>query len=437
VLTRADNETLTRVGAGTPMGELMRAYWIPALLAGDLDGPDAPPVRVRLLGESLIAFRAADGGVALLAEHCPHRGASLWLGRPEGDGIRCAYHGWKFDADGRCRDMPNEPPECRFADAVRTTAYACREREGVVWAYLGAPPAPPLPAFEWNLPGSTPPFLWRMVRECSWLQALEGDIDAAHVHVLHATLDDDTAPTVPGARMPGSWSHGMRLARRTGAPRLAVVDTPAGVLYSARRALGDGREYHRVHPFLFPFHTMVGGGLEDEAPSFNGKAWVPMDDARTLVFEWQLRPGRPWTAAERAELARIRNPHGFLPPIGEAGGEFRPRAHRGNDYLRDRALERDRLFLGILSNPLQDAAVQESMGAIVDRTREHLGPADAMIVRVRERLLAAARAWHAQRTPPPGRDTPEAYRVRPVGAVLPPGADWVAATRARREVGAT
>jgi hypothetical protein len=236
----------------------------------------------------------------------------------------------------------------------------------------------------------------------------------------------------------------MRLARRAGAPRLAVVDTPAGVLYSASRPLDDGREYHRIHPFLMPFHTMVGGAVGDGASergplvhdgrtSFNGKAWLPIDDTRTLVWEWQLRPDAPWSDAERAALARVRHPHGFLPATDDAAGAFRSAAHAANGYQRDRTLEQQKLFCGILSNPLQDAAVQESMGPIVDRTQEHLGPADAMIVCVRRRLHAAAVALSEHGATPPGVDEPELYRVRPFGALLPRDADWRSATREQGE----
>lgn len=435
VTSSADNEALTRVGPGTLMGNLLRQYWVPALLSDELAVGAAAPLRVRLLGEDLVAFRNADGQVGLLAEACPHRRASLYFGRVADEGLRCAYHGWSFARDGRCLAMPNEPPELAFAGKVRTTAYACRERLGVVWAYLGPRPTPPpLPDLEWNLDTDSPPYVWRMLRSCNWLQALEGDLDSSHLAVLHARTDDPEAPTVPDARMPGTWAQGVKLVREQGPPRIEAVDAPYGALCSARRAVDGERDYHRVHPFLFPFHTMVGGGLGAEDTSFNGKAWVPMDDERTLVLEWQYRPGRPWSAGEREQLARSRNPWGFEPADGEAAGAWRPRAHAGNDYRIDRRLEPGTLACGILSNPLQDAAMQESMGPIVDRSREHLGPADVMIIRVRRRLLAAARALHESGTAPPGVDEPALYRVRPAGALLPRGADWQAATRAQRQV---
>jgi phthalate 4,5-dioxygenase oxygenase subunit len=430
MLSHEENTLLTRVGAGTPMGDLLRQYWMPALISTELPEIDGAPLRVRLLGENLIAFRTSSGRVGLVDEKCPHRTASLFFGRNESEGLRCAYHGWKFDPSGRCVDMPNEAPGCEFKDKVRLTAYPCEERNGVVWAYLGprAEP-PPLPGFEWNLRPDNIPFLWRNYRACNWVQALEGDIDSSHINYLHRTLDPEDHSTVPGRELPGYTKKQLPLLHGDGSPELEVVETPFGVMYGARRRLESGQDYWRVHPFLFPFHTMVGGGVEKAEVSFNGKAWVPMDDEQTLVLEWQFRPDHPWTDEERKELMDVRNPWGFLPPTSEPAGAWKPRAHAGNDYFMDR---RSKLFCGILSNPLQDAAVQESMGAICDRTREHLGPADAMIIKVRRRLIQAARALREKGTLPPGVDDPGLYHVRPVGAILPTGADWVQATESRR-----
>ncbi len=432
MLTREDNETLTRVGRGTPMGELLRQYWVPAALSSEIVA--GAPLRVRLLAEDLVAFRTAEG-LGLLAEACPHRLASLYYARAEDDGLRCVYHGWKFDAAGRCVDMPNEPADCQFATKVTTTAYPCVERAGVVWAYLGPRAVPPeLPELEWLSRGGEAPFFFRSLRHCNWVQALEGDIDSSHLNWLHATGNPVNPSTVPGKDMPGHWARQARMVQTDRSPRLEVADTAGGVLYSARREADAGHDYHRVHPFLFPFFTMIGGGVETSEVSFNGKAWVPMDDERTLILEWQHRPGKPWTESERADLAAIRNPWGYLPATAEAGSAWRLRANRSNDYFRDRSPEAAGLFFGILSNPLQDTAIQESMGPIVDRTQEHLGPADLMIIRVRKRLLEAARALRDRGVVPPGVDEPALYRIRPVGAVLPKGADWVEATRGRREL---
>lgn len=434
MLTREDNELLTRVGPGTPMGDLLRQYWVPALIVTELPDCDGPPLRVRLLGEDLIAFRTTTGAVGLVEQNCPHRRASLFFGRNRDDGLRCAYHGWKFDVQGRCVDMPNEPNGCSFKDKIRLRAYPCQERNGVIWTYMGTrTQPPPLPDFEWNQTPDNQPFYWRNYRACNWVQALEGDIDSSHINYLHATLADDDHSTVPGHKLPGYTCKQLPLLHKDGAPHLEVLETDVGVMYAAKRSLDAERDYWRVHPFLFPFHTMVGGGTETGEVSFNGKAWVPMDDVQTLVFEWQYRPGKAWTEEERAELMRVRNPWGFLPKTSTPAGSWKPRANAGNDYLLDRSLE-DKLFCGILSNPLQDAAMQESMGPICDRTREHLGPADAMIIQVRRRMLQAAIDLRERGITPPGVDEPALYRVRPVGAILPPGADWLAATSARRHM---
>ena len=314
MLSREDNELLCRVGRGTPMGDLLRHYWMPCLPSSELPAPDGPPKKVRLLGEELIAFRDSRGEVGLLAANCPHRGASLFFGRNEECGLRCSYHGWKFDVTGRCVDMPNEPPACDFKEKVRLTAYPCVERHGVIWAYLGPrQEPPPLPDFEWNRSAENIPFLWRNYRTCNWVQALEGDIDSSHINYLHSSLEGEDHSTVPGSQLPGFSHKQLPLLHQDGAPHLEVVDTDFGVLYGARRRLDSQRDYWRVHPFLMPFHTMVGGGIESHEVSFNGKAWVPMDDEQTLVLEWQFRPGQPWTDEERARMSHS-TPGAILQP---------------------------------------------------------------------------------------------------------------------------
>src|SRR5437870_753037 len=188
MLNKADNELLTRVGAGTPMGELMRQYWLPVLHSWEIE-PDGPPFRVRLLGEDLIAWRDSNDQPALIGEHCPHRGASLFFGRNEECGLRCVYHGWKYDVDGRCVDQPNEPAESNFKNKIRATAYRAVDWGGVIFAYLGPrqdnPPG--LPQFEWALvPEAQRHHQYKAVLDCNWMQALEGDIDTSHLYFLHS-----------------------------------------------------------------------------------------------------------------------------------------------------------------------------------------------------------------------------------------------------------
>src|SRR5438067_6477726 len=174
MLTKEENELLCRVGPGTVMGNLMRQYWVPALLSSELPEPDCAPLRVRVLGENLIAFRDSGGQVGLLDQACPHRGASLFFGRNEEEGLRCVYHGWKYDVSGQCVDMPSEPAESNFKSKIKATAYPAHERGGMVWVYMGRQdPPPPLPDFEWCLlPEEQRRIQWKAVRECNWVQAL-------------------------------------------------------------------------------------------------------------------------------------------------------------------------------------------------------------------------------------------------------------------------
>src|SRR4051794_5707773 len=194
MLSKEDNEIITRVGPGTPMGSLMREYWIPALASTELPSTDCAPMRLVLLGEELIAFRDSAGRVGLIGNHCPHRGASLFFGRNEEGGLRCVYHGWKFDVSGACVDMPNEPPESNFKEKIQHISYPCQERNGVVWAYMGPTrPVPALPGFEWNTVPAGHSYVSKRVAENNWLQALEGGIDTSHANFLHATLKSDTS----------------------------------------------------------------------------------------------------------------------------------------------------------------------------------------------------------------------------------------------------
>jgi phthalate 4,5-dioxygenase len=243
MLRGEDNEDICRVGRGTPMGTLMRQYWVPAMLSSELPRPDCPPVRVLLLGEKLIAFRDSQGRVGLLGNHCPHRGASFFYARNEECRLRCVYHGWKFDVTGRCTDMPSKPPDSNFKDKVRATAYPCEERGGIVWTYMGPREAPPpLPDLEASrLPGSR---AIAYSRDCNWLQGLEGDIDTAHIGFLHFGSDS------PDDEMPGTFRY---YTLKDRAPRYAVLDTSYGTMYGAYRPAGPGQCYSRIAQFLFPF----------------------------------------------------------------------------------------------------------------------------------------------------------------------------------------
>jgi phenylpropionate dioxygenase-like ring-hydroxylating dioxygenase large terminal subunit len=417
MLSKEENELLCRVGSGTPMGTLMREYWIPALLSSELPERDGAPMRVRLLGEDLVAFRDSSGRVGLLAHSCPHRGASLFFGRNEEDGLRCVYHGWKFDASGACVDMPSEPPESNFKSKVRATAYPCQERGGLVWTYMGPREVPPpLPELEWNLDDDNPAWFLLYQRECNWLQALEGDIDTVHVNFLHSrlrpTADRPARSSEPGAVVMAKYIRGT--------PHLVTVDTDYGLMYGARRVAEADSYYWRFSQFMFPFYTMPAGS----ATAVEGKIWLPMDDEHTLVLEHRWLP-RGISTEERASLVSLRVPDGFLPPSTDWLARGRVAANSSNEFLLDRELMRTSLYLGIRGNPTQDAAVQWGMGTVFDRSREHLGTTDAAIIRVRRRLLEITRALQDRGATPPGVDAPSLYRgVRNGWALLPRDADW-------------
>src|SRR4051794_3272798 len=228
MLSHEDNKLVSQVGPGTPMGRHFRLFWLPALMPDKLSEPDGPPVRLRILGEDLVAFRDSTGKVGFVQKHCPHRGAALFFGRNEEEGLRCMYHGWKFDATGACVDMPNEPEESTFRFKIHQTAYPCKERGGIVWAYLGPPEKrPPLPGLEWLRAPAGYAHASKTWEECNWLQALEGGVDSSHSSFLH----HDRSRLRPQATL--------AYRGRAGAPRLEVLTTDYGFTYASIRHLRE------------------------------------------------------------------------------------------------------------------------------------------------------------------------------------------------------
>ena len=237
MLSKEQNDLLTQTGPTTPLGRLFRSYWIPALLPEELPENDCPPVRVKLLSERLIAFRDTTGRFGLIDEFCAHRGASLWFGRTEDCGLRCPYHGWKFDVTGQCTDMPSEPEHSNFVKKVKLKSYPLVERSGVLWTYLGPPDQqPPLPEWEFAMVPASHSFMSKRLQECNWLQALEGGIDSSHVSFLHRS-DLNTDPLFRGAKK----SHEYNLQDL--APHFEVVESPGGLYIGARRNAEGGNYY--------------------------------------------------------------------------------------------------------------------------------------------------------------------------------------------------
>jgi nitrite reductase/ring-hydroxylating ferredoxin subunit len=406
MLSREENERLTRVGAGTPMGETMRRYWLPALLSWELPEPDCAPVRVRLLGEDLVAFRATDGRIGLIEEFCPHRGASLWLGRNEENGLRCVYHGWKFDVDGQCVDQMNEPRQ--FCAKVRAKAYPTVEFGGVIWAYMGPKERQPAPPhFAWTQAPETHRAASKVWQACNWLQALEGGIDTSHFTILHRALRHNSLQ--PGIEIDSPGVRG-------GAPTLEVDVTDYGYRYFGIRPMADGSQYVRGYHFIMPF-TQLRPPRPGQS-EVHGHYWVPIDDENCMVWNFYYSYGAaPLDPHESSEGGG--NTYGTH--VDTANG-FRPLRHRGNDWGIDRKMQKTETFSGIDGINQQDRAVQESMGRIVDRTRENLGPADRAIVATRKLLLDAVETVRGQGDPP-GTGT-SYYEVRAAELVLAPGVTW-------------
>jgi phenylpropionate dioxygenase-like ring-hydroxylating dioxygenase large terminal subunit len=410
MLSKEDNELVCRIGPGTPGGQMLRRYWLPALLISELPEPDCAPVRVTLMGEDLIAFRDTEGRVGLLAANCPHRGASLFFGRNEESGIRCVYHGWKFDVAGRCVDMPNEPAESSFKDKVRAVSYPCVEKAGVVWTYMGPPEKqPPMLDLEWM---RLPEGHYRVSKtheSCNWLQAMEGGIDTSHSSFLHSR-----AHTVQ------TESTDYRARARN--PRLEVLDTDYGFTYAGVRHLAeDHQHYVRAYQFVLPFHQMraEGANTTRHSPQVDGHMWMPLNDTHTWVFNWAYRadlgpiPLEQWLDQEHR---MGRGPQDLLPG-------FKLKQNMENDYLIDRELQKSGLnYSGIPGVNTQDYAVQEGMGPIYDRTKEHLGTADLAIISARRMLLKGIRDVQEGRDPIGPFSDPS--RIRPAEMVLPEDVRW-------------
>jgi phenylpropionate dioxygenase-like ring-hydroxylating dioxygenase large terminal subunit len=419
-LTYEDNEALVRVGAGTPMGRLMRLYWIPFLRSSDVEH-DGAPHRVRLLGEDLVAFRDSSGRVGLVDHACPHRGAPMVFARNEDDGLRCVYHGWKFSVDGQCREMPAEPASSPMCSRMRITAYPVRERNGMLWAYMGpdADRAPPLPDLEWNLVPEENVAISLRVQECNWLQALEGEIDSAHAAVLHGRVAKDGVIN--------TWKQAQDLA-----PTFECVVHDGGVRIASRRKLDTGCQYVRVNQFLMPFWTLVPPFTA--YPELSGHAWVPIDDEHTLCIMFSYHPTQPFYEKTRKVFREGHNGRetghasdaSFEPrPATEPFPKYWSKYNRGNAYQFRPELQQT-YNSGLPGLWVQDAACQSGVAAIYDRTKEHLGTSDTGIARTRRVLLDSVRRLQAQGLRPPSADHPDRFMVRAVSITIPAGGDWMA-----------
>ena len=401
--TPAENALLTQTGPNTPMGDLFRRYWIPMLLASELPEPDCPPVRVKLLSESLVAFRETSGKIALLDEFCAHRRVSLWFGRNEENGIRCPYHGWKYDSTGQCVDIPSEEPGSKLCDKVKLKSYPCIELGGVIWTYMGPEELqPPVPEFEWATVPDSHRYVNKRWQECNYLQAMEGGVDSSHVSSLHSG-ELHTDPLHKGTKGAGYQADTR--------PKFEIAQSDSGLLIGAKRAAGEDESYWRVTQWIMPWYTMIPPYGDH---SLHGHAWVPMDDDNCVAWNFTHHPGRELSSEERHAMENGQGIYADLIP-----GTFRTVANKDNDYLIDRAAQKTgRYYSGVKGIAMQDASLQESMGPVVDRSLERLVSTDVAIVHVRRRLGAAAKALAAGEAKLAGLD-PQTHHVRPASFVAP------------------
>ncbi|MBV9120737.1 MAG: Rieske 2Fe-2S domain-containing protein [Chloroflexi bacterium] len=410
MLSAEDNQLLTRTDAGTAMGELFRRFWLPGLLSEEVPAPNCPPVRIRLLGEDLVAFRDSSGRVGVMQAWCPHRGAPLFFGRNEEDGLRCVYHGWKFDVAGNCLDLPNAPEGENYRARVRIAAYPAIDRGGIVWVFMGPPSAvPPLPDYPWfDLPASHR-YVRKYFQECNYLQAVEGTIDMSHVRFLHSTLDQN-------ASNPANAISNAAILNSVLPETLGLDETPLGLRWEYKVGQLVG-----VINIVWPALATVGAagpGMQSVQPR------VPVDDMHSLVFRlrWSEKP------IPQDEIAQYRFGT-FFPQ--EVPGTFLMAENRRNDYLIDRIAQKYYSYTGISSIPAQDLAVQENQrGPIMDRTKEHLVSTDDVIIRLRQMMLRMARDLANGREPEAPRHGQLMRNLRAGNCRVPDGADPKATVKA-------
>jgi phenylpropionate dioxygenase-like ring-hydroxylating dioxygenase large terminal subunit len=408
MMTSADNETLVRTSAGTPMGEYFRRYWLPVALSKEMPAPDSPPIRVKVMGEELVAFRDTNGRVGLVEPRCAHRGTSLFFGRNEECGLRCIHHGWKYDVEGKCVDMPNVEPDAGMRGKISIKAYPTREFGELVWAYFGPREImPELPQLEHGLLPASHRYVTKRLQQCNWAQSMDGAVDTAHFSFLHMP-----APAFKSNAVANIAADEKRIGwlRNDPLPRFTIIDHEVGfVVGGARKA--DGKDlYWRITQFMLPTHSITPSAMPGEI--YYGYTWVPVDDESCWIYVYGWHPERPITKEERATFDK-----GGYGQFAELGPDYIPLRNRSNDYLIDRREQKTISFTGIRGIAEQDTMAQESQGLIADRTHEHLTATDIGVVHFRRLMLKEARALRDGKEPPAAQK-PESYRLRSGGAVL-------------------
>jgi phthalate 4,5-dioxygenase len=410
-----ENDLLCRVEGGAPMGQLMRRHWLPACMSEEVAEADGAPVRARLLGEDLVVFRDTDGRLGVLGEYCPHRGASLALGRNEECGLRCLYHGWKLDVEGNVVEMATESTQSRLTGKVKHKAYPTREAGGFVWTYMG--PADAMPEFQppaWAPSVDTKISIVKMHVAANWAQTLEGGIDSAHSSNLHST-------DMPPARVDGAKSTGTVWPRPSTdkAPRLEVQRTGYGFRYAAIRhpiMNAATHDYVRITVFIAPFTSLIPPNNVHNLSLLN----IPLDDTNTMLYMMA------WAEADKPGIEQEAWRKFCGAQVGiDLDPQFRKFRTRENNYLQDRKAMKLGDFTGIRGFPNQDIAMWESMGPIMDRSRERLGASDLAIVEFRRIMVEAARTLGAGGPAIGlGADRVPQVKLRSFEGIVPKSTDW-------------
>jgi phthalate 4,5-dioxygenase oxygenase subunit len=418
MLSPQENETLCRVGPDTPMGSMLRRYWVPACLSEELPDPGGAPKRIRLLGEDLVAFRGSDGKVGIMDERCPHRRASLALGRNEDCALVCLYHGWKIAADGQILDMPSEAEDSTFKDRLRHLAYPVREKGSLVWVYMGpVGTEPELPSYNWMEVAPTNRAFLKVHEAANWVQAMEGAIDSAHSLVLHKEFIQSSESVSRSSTNDGEGDFLNARPSNDTRPRLDASRTPYGFHYAAiRRPIrnAENDKYVRVTAWAAPFYCFIPPNTQFTPHQF----FVPIDDHNTHLYFLQ------WSETKTYDQAKFRSQMGGVVGL-DLNEDYRKVRTLENDYLQDRAaMDAGRTFSGIQGLVTQDMAMQETMGPIVDRSREHLGTSDIAIITMRRVLLDSVKAFQAGQPPVGLAGGYDPSEIVSYERVLPKDRDW-------------
>jgi len=376
MLSKTQNDLVTQCGPGTPGGKLLRSYWQP--IATDEEMPiGGHPLPLKVMGEELVLFRDDQNRLGLIGLHCAHRGTDLSYGRVENGGLRCLYHGWLFDIHGKCLDQPAEPDDKKFCHKVRQVSYPVQQKGGAIWAYMGEGDAPLIPDFQFLAAAEEKRMAFRVIQHCNWLQGLESSIDPSHVSYLHRLSEGPVGGSLPGSNA--------RMFSEDPYPRLDIENTSFGVRIHALRKMAKGENYLRVNNYLYPNGTTPASSEPPPVSGYQGRWYVPIDDEKHARFEFIYNHKK----LDKEGFAKLRNQN-----VAPDGRHVRRQENR---YLQDREEQkRNESYTGMGRHaPTHDAFAIETAGEIQDRTQEHLGSTDIVIIEVRKALLGAIKQMEA------------------------------------------